>query len=49
MPILSNEYSKLIVKEVVDGKEKILLEITDVSETPVTSNENIIVQLTPKY
>ena len=48
MTILSSEYSKLVVIEIVEGKEKTLLEITDASETPVTTSENVQVILTPK-
>ena len=47
MTILSNEYSRLTVKQVVDGKEITLLEVTDASDTPVTANKDILVYLTP--
>ena len=48
MKILSNEFSKLIVKEIINAEEKVLLEITDDSEKPVTSSGNIQVSLTPR-
>lgn len=48
MQILSEGYSKLVVKEVIEGKESILLEITDDPNTPVISRGDIKVHLIPK-
>lgn len=45
--ILSNNYSKLIVKQNVAGEEKVLLKITSDSKTPVISSEDITVVLVP--